>query len=111
MCSNVSYCDVVDETGEMSTIIKNNPIQLTHDLIQHEDICQVILHNDDRNTVDHVVYCLVKVFGHGVNMAVRIMTEAHKTGKSIAEVESETEAQHHRDQLQSYGLSATVEKI
>ena len=76
-----------------------------------EDLYQVVLHNDDWNTVDHVVLCLVRVFGHPEALAVKIMFEAHTEGRAIAEVEAETEAKLHRDQLQSWKLSATVEKV
>ncbi len=76
-----------------------------------EDMYEVILHNDDYNTTDHVVRCLVRVFGHTVTLAEKIMREAHRAGRAVAEVEAESEAKLHRDQLQSYGLSATVEKI
>ena len=72
---------------------------------------QVLLHNDDYNTPDHVVQCLVKTFGHALPLAIKIMMETHNTGAAIAEVESETPAKLHRDQLQSSGLSSTVEKI
>jgi ATP-dependent Clp protease adaptor protein ClpS len=61
--------------------------------------------------MDHVVECLMRVFGHPEHLAGKIMMEVHTKGKAIAEVESETPAKLHRDQLQSYGLSATVEKL
>ena len=76
-----------------------------------EDMYEVILHNDDYNTMDHVVRCLVRVFGHSMMLAEKIMRETHRMGSAVAEVEAESEAKLHRDQLQSYGLSATVEKI
>jgi len=76
-----------------------------------EPTCQVVLHNDDHNAAEHVVLCLMKVFAHGKNLAIKIMMEAHTKGKSIAEVESESPALKHRDQLRGYGLSATVEKV
>jgi ATP-dependent Clp protease adaptor protein ClpS len=76
-----------------------------------EDMYQVILHNDDHNTAEHVVQCLMRVFGHNEQLATKIMLEAHTTGKAVAEVEGETEARLHRDQLQSFGLTATVEKV
>ena len=76
-----------------------------------EDICQVILHNDDHNEAGYVARCLMQVFGHGQDMAVKIMMEAHRRGRSIAEVEAESAAIQHRDQLRSFGLSATVEKV
>lgn len=76
-----------------------------------EDFYQVLLHNDDHNTMEHVVHCLMQVFGHTMQLAVKIMYEAHAKGFAIAEVESEARARLHRDQLQSFGLSATIEKV
>jgi ATP-dependent Clp protease adaptor protein ClpS len=79
--------------------------------IQQEPICQVILHNDDKNTVPHVIHSLQAVFAYELGLAAKIMLEAHERGKAIAEVEAETPALEHRDQLRSYGLSATVEPL
>ena len=76
-----------------------------------EDTWQVILHNDDRNDMDHVVRTLMRVFGHGEELAAKIMLEAHDAGRAIAEVEAETPARRHREQLQSYGLVATIERL
>lgn len=83
----------------------------TETLPKPEDLYQVILHNDDHNTMEHVVYSLMQVFGHPQPLAVKIMLEAHERGQAIAEVEAETLARRHRDQLQSFGLTATVEPI
>ncbi len=76
-----------------------------------EPFCQVVLHNDDVNSVEHVVKCLQTVFAHNMELAAKIMLEAHQKGRSIAEVESETPAVEHRDQLRAYGLSASVEPV
>ncbi len=78
---------------------------------RQDPICQVILHNDDRNSVEHVVKCLQTVFAYNLSLAAKIMLEAHLKGRSIAEVEAESPAIEHRDQLRSYGLSATVETM
>ncbi len=80
-------------------------------VIQKERICQVVLHNDDVNSVEHVVNCLQAVFAYNVPLAAKIMVEAHERGKAVAEVEAETPALEHRDQLRTYGLSATVEPV
>ena len=87
------------------------PLESTASLVLHEDVCQVVLYNDDDNTMDHVVGCLVRIFGHSVELAAKIMIEAHSAGRAIAEVEAETAARHHCGQLQSLGLVATVEKV
>lgn len=76
-----------------------------------EDLCQVVLFNDDHNTVDFVVESLMQVFGHPVGLAAKIMMEAHEKGRAIAEVESETPARLHKEQLQSLGLTAEVERV
>jgi ATP-dependent Clp protease adapter protein ClpS len=76
-----------------------------------EDMCQVVLFNDEHNTAVHVVRCLRRVFGHPEALAVKIMIEAHETGRAIAEVEAETPARLHKKQLQSFGLTVEVERI
>ena len=79
--------------------------------VRFADMYQVVLHNDDENSMEHVVGCLMQVFGHSQELAVRIMLEAHHTGQAIAEVEAEDPARLHRDQLESFGLTATVERV
>ena len=89
----------------------NEPTIGTSSMERLEDICQVVLYNDDFNEADYVALCLQQVFGHSEPLAVKIMQEAHVNGKAIAEVESITPARLHRDQLLSMSLTATVEKI
>jgi len=79
--------------------------------VRHEDLFQVILHNDDHTHADYVVRSLQRIFGHSLDLALKIMIEAHRRGRAIAEVESESPARTHRDQLQSCGLLSTIEKI
>lgn len=91
--------------------VTDKSIVTTQDVTQQEDVYQVILHNDDVTPALYVVACLYKIFGHGKQLAFKIMLEAHERGSAVAEVEAETPAKLHRDQLQSAGLSATVEKL
>jgi ATP-dependent Clp protease adaptor protein ClpS len=78
---------------------------------RHEDMCEVVLHNDDLNTMEFVVGCLMQVFGHTMALSVKIVLEAHEKGKAIAEVETESPARLHKEQLQSFGLTAEVQKL
>lgn len=78
---------------------------------KHEDTYQVVLHNDDVNSMERVVLSLMRVFRHSAELAAKIMLEAHDRGRAVAEVEAETPARQHCDQLKSLGLVATVEKI
>jgi len=76
-----------------------------------EDFYQVVLYDDDHNAMEHVIKSLMQVFGHSAELAGKIMLEAHMRGRAIAEVEAESQARTHRDQLQSFGLTASIEKI
>lgn len=77
----------------------------------HEDMYEVVLFNDDHNVADFVVLCLMRIFRHSREMAVKIMLEAHSRGQATAEVESQAEAVRHKQQLESAGLTAETRKI
>ncbi len=71
---------------------------------------RVILHNDDHNTMEHVVESLVRcVPSLTVEAAAAIMFEAHNEGRAtVLECPRET-AEHYREALESCGLTATIE--
>ncbi|MFN8523577.1 MAG: ATP-dependent Clp protease adaptor ClpS [Chloroflexota bacterium] len=74
------------------------------------DPYKVILHNDDHNSMDHVVRSLTRsVPGLGLRKAFKIMMEAHETGKAVVIVCPLEHAELYRDRLISCGLTATVE--
>jgi len=70
---------------------------------------KVLLHNDDRNTMDHVIRALKNVFRFELPECERIMLEAHQNGVALCTVETLEQAELHRDQLRSYSLIATIE--
>ena len=70
---------------------------------------KVLLHNDDVNSMEHVVMSLRKVFRFDEQECVRIMIEAHNNGLALCIVEPLEQAEHHRDQLISLSLVATIE--
>lgn len=70
---------------------------------------RVLLHNDDRNTMDHVVHALLAVFAFDGQEAERIMWEAHNNGVAVCAVEPLEQAEFHRDRLRSFSLTATIE--
>jgi ATP-dependent Clp protease adaptor protein ClpS len=84
---------------------------VTDPLVLMSDLWQVTLFNDDVNSFEHVVISLMKVFGHTSDLAIKITIDAHKNGKSVAEVEEENHANRHKQQLQSLGLTASIEII
>ena len=70
---------------------------------------KVLLHNDDVNSMEHVVKALRQVFKFELEECVRIMIEAHQNGLALCTVEPLEQAELHRDQLVSFSLVATIE--
>jgi ATP-dependent Clp protease adaptor protein ClpS len=71
----------------------------------------VILHNDDHNEMLYVVSCLIKsVPNLGSTRATKIMLEAHNRGKALVTTCPLELAELYRDRLESFGLTATIEK-
>jgi ATP-dependent Clp protease adaptor protein ClpS len=70
---------------------------------------KVLIHNDDVNTMDHVVLSLVHVFGFSAEEAVGIMVEAHNSGCALAKVEPKEPAEFHCEQLLSLSITSTIE--
>jgi ATP-dependent Clp protease adaptor protein ClpS len=71
----------------------------------------VVLHNDDHNDMVYVVQCLMKtVPGLGAARATRIMFEAHNRGKAVVTTCPLELAELYRDRLESFGLTATIER-
>lgn len=70
---------------------------------------KVLLHNDDVNSMEHVVKALRQVFKFDEQECIRIMAEAHANGLALCTVEPLEQAELHRDQLISFSLVATIE--
>jgi ATP-dependent Clp protease adaptor protein ClpS len=70
---------------------------------------KVLLHNDDKNAMDFVVSAIVEVFKYEIEKAVNLMLEAHKGGVVLCKTEPLETAELHQEQLQSFGLTATIE--
>lgn len=73
---------------------------------------EVTLHNDDHNSMDHVVHALlVSVPVLTPERAVEVMLAAHLHGKaSVTRCPKET-AEHYRERLEGFGLTATIEPV
>lgn len=71
---------------------------------------RVVLHNDEIHSMDEVVLALRKaVPGLGTRRAVRIMLEAHLTGRSTVTVCPREQAEYYAERLRSFGLTVTIE--
>jgi ATP-dependent Clp protease adaptor protein ClpS len=95
-----------------TTETQTRPDQATRQRTRQE-LCppwKVLLHNDDVNTMDHVIHALTQsVPGLPGERAVRIMLEAHLRGLAVVTVCPLETAEYYRDRLLSFRLTSTIE--
>ena len=72
---------------------------------------QVILHDDSKNTVDHVVDCLMDVCSHNELQAYQCALIVHNSGKCSIFVESYNECEIVHEYLTKLDLKVTIEKF
>ena len=70
---------------------------------------RLILWNDDTNTFDHVINCLVKHLQYTTGEAEDIAWKVHSEGKCAVLEGSYTEVEVYRKILKSEGLTVSVE--
>ena len=70
---------------------------------------RLILWNDDTNTFEHVIHCLVKYLDYTEKQAERIAWTVHNDGKCNVLEGSYTEVEIYRKILQQEGLTVTVD--
>ena len=72
----------------------------------------VVLHNDDVNEMGHVVRSLLaSVPELGTERAMEIMIETHLRGRANVIACPLERAELYRDRLESFGLTATIERV
>ncbi len=81
-------------------------------ILRHVPPWVVILHNDDHNTMDHVVASLLQcVPPLAQEQAEEIMVTAHEHGAATVIACPLETAELYRDRLESRGLTATIEPV
>lgn len=71
----------------------------------------VICWNDPINIMDYVTLIFQRVFGWARPKAEKHMLEVHHQGRSVLVQESREKAEHYVRLLQSFQLTATMEKV
>jgi ATP-dependent Clp protease adaptor protein ClpS len=70
---------------------------------------KVLLHNDDKNTMDHVVRSILGLTTLREEDAVQRTIEAHKTGVALLLVTHKERAELYQEQFASFSLTVTIE--
>lgn len=91
----------------MSTLIKE--YEDTDVLVEEELEKNLVIHNDEVNSIDHVVNSLIVVCEHSVEQAEQITLIAHFNGKAQARHGSYEELSPMRVALVERGIKATIE--
>jgi len=84
------------------------------DVLELEDIgidfsSKLILWNDDVNTFDHVINCLIKICKHSSEQAEQCSMIIHTKGKAVVKSGDFDELRSLKYELTGNGLNATIE--
>jgi ATP-dependent Clp protease adaptor protein ClpS len=91
---------------ESPEIIEQEVIEV---LLKEEGIKALVLYNDDVNTFDYVIECLVKVCGHDSVQAEQCAYLVHFTGKCVIKNGTFKKLRPICESLLDKGLSAKIE--
>ena len=70
---------------------------------------KVLLHNDDKNSVEFVVLAVTELTPLNQDQALQRTDEAHRTGLSLLLVTHKERAELYQEQFTSKGLTVTIE--
>ncbi len=93
----------------MSVETEQETYTLEEILAAVKDSNRLILWNDDINTFDHVIYCLMHHLQYTENEAEKIAWTVHNEGKCAVLEGSYTEMEIYRKILKSEGLTVSVD--
>ena len=93
----------------MSVEVETEAFTLEEILAVTKESNRLILWNDDINTFDHVIECLMHYLQYGEEEAARIAWTVHTKGKCAILEGSYTEMEDYRKILKSEGLTVSIE--
>ena len=73
-----------------------------------EDLCDLVVFNDDVNTFEHVINTLVKVCKHSIEQAEQCTLLIHYKGKCVVKHGSFTELRPMCEAILDAGINATI---
>ena len=98
---NVNLASDIDHDLVVEPVVKGD--------IQEARVRDLILYNDDVNTFDHVIKCLIEVCEHDELQAEQCTYIVHYTGKCAVKSGSYSKLNPLREALCERGLSAVIE--
>jgi len=93
----------------MPTVVQEETFTLEEILAGLKEMHRLILWNDEVNTFEHVIYCMIKYLDYSQPQAEKIAWKVHNDGKCVVLEGSFTEMEIYRKILQQEGLTVSVE--
>ncbi len=93
----------------MPTETQEETLTLEEILASLKETNRLILWNDDHNTFEHVIHCMMKYLDYSEPQAEKIAWKVHNEGKCAILEGSFTEMEVYRKILQQEGLTVSVE--
>lgn len=91
-----------------STKPEESPEGIEEVLVQEDKEHEIVLYNDDVNTFDHVIRCLIKICEHTYMQAEQCAYLVHFTGKCVVKTGSLEDLVPRCTALLEEGLSAEI---
>lgn len=93
----------------MSTEVQEETVSLEEILSSLKEMHRLILWNDDVNTFEHVIWCMMKYLDYSEAQGEKIAWKVHNEGKCAVLEGSFTEVEVYRKILQQEGLTVSVD--
>ncbi len=93
----------------MDTETKEETFTLDEILTSIKTVRKLILWNDDINTFEHVIFCMMKYLDYTEVQAEKIAFKVHNDGKCTVLEGSFTEVEIYRKILQQEGLTVSID--
>ena len=93
----------------MATITETKTKSITEEILSKP--YKLILHNDDHNTFDWVIKCLVSICGHEAEQANQCAHIVHLKGECDVKRGDQETISNMKEKLENNGLLATMEKV
>ena len=99
--------DVETDTDSLSKLMNELGIKMSS---KNEDTYKLLLWNDEINSMEYVMECIIKICKITIEDSFKIMLEAHTNGKAVVKVGGYDEITSMKESLNKLNLEATVEK-
>lgn len=89
--------------------LEREDVLLEEEIEDIGDLSRLIVYNDDHNTFDWVIQCLMEILGHTFEQSEQLALIIHFKGKATVKTAPLSELKPLKDGLTDRGLSAVIE--